>query len=619
MTPSDRLSARLTAGLTDLAGTSAPDYRNDILRQVARTRQRPAWTFPERWIPKMLVANSRVPGRPLGQTRMLLLIAAITLALVAGIVVAGARLLQPPLPDLSNDGLVLVPTLSLAEEWDPTTIDGLSKPSSMDIGPDGNLYVVNAGNDEILVIDPSGTVVHRWGTTGTGEGQFDFLGDAADPYSAIGGIGVSPDGSVYVADSVNDRIQQFTAAGKFVRQWGGFGPANGQFLHPFDIANGRDGSVYVVDDRRGDIQRFTADGTWLASVGSQGSGDGQLNNTGAIDVDDAGVLINADYGGHRIQAWDSTGVFLWSHPTGAAGMPVSEPLDVAAVGDGTIYVSDGSGIHVLSADLSPLTGWAPPDAPSATDAPYTVTVSPDGTAYVGSLANDRIYQVRITEHQVEATSGPSPDVAASPTPGAGASGSPAVALGGTTTTFAADGPFPIPFTLDLPPRWSAGGTSRGYVDTKLTRGAGSTPSWVSVFIPINAFADPCQAQDGPMSPPVGPTVDDLTEALTHAVGIRAGPVEDVTIDSYHGKRFLLDNNIDIRTCSDDPWLPQWTFDSATSGPVVEEKGLFLPGAEQRIAILDVAGTRVLILGWTIGSRLDEVAETYQVMDSIDFQ
>ena len=51
MTPIDGLERQLTTGLTDLAGTSAPDYRDDILRQVARTRQRPTWTFPERWTP----------------------------------------------------------------------------------------------------------------------------------------------------------------------------------------------------------------------------------------------------------------------------------------------------------------------------------------------------------------------------------------------------------------------------------------------------------------------------------------------------------------------------------------------------------------------------------------
>ena len=82
---------------------------------------------------------------------------------------------------------------------------------------------------------------------------------------------------------------------------------------------------------------------------------------------------------------------------------------------------------------------------------------------------------------------------------------------------------------------------------------------------------------------------------------------------------MLDNSIDVRSCSDSTWLPQWTFDSARSGPIVEEKASALPGSEQLITILDVGGTRVLILGWLIDSTVDEVAETQQVMDSIDFQ
>ena len=45
----------------------------------------------------------------------------------------------------------------------------------------------------------------------------------------------------------------------------------------------------------------------------------------------------------------------------------------------------------------------------------------------------------------------------------------------------------------------------------------------------------------------------------------------------------------------------------------------LTGAEQLVTILDVDGTRVMIVAWTIGSLRDEVAETRQVMDSIDFQ
>ncbi len=223
---------------------------------------------------------------------------------------------------------------------------------------------------------PTGNVIRRWGTRGTGEGQFDFLRNAADPYSAIGGVAVAGDGSVYVADTVNDRVQQFTSSGKFVRQWGTFGPADGQFLSPFDVAVGPAGNVFVVDERRGDIQGFTADGTWLTTIGSYGADDGQLSNTGGVDVAASGAILNADFDNHRIQAWGPTGEYLWSHATGSDGGPASSPLDVAAAADGTFLVSDGAGISILGADGSPLTTWTPPGAVGR-DNPYTVAVSPE--------------------------------------------------------------------------------------------------------------------------------------------------------------------------------------------------------------------------------------------------
>ena len=59
MTPSDR--PRITypgpapEGLDRPRGTRRPDYRDDLIRRTARTRQRPAWTFIERWLPMSVI------------------------------------------------------------------------------------------------------------------------------------------------------------------------------------------------------------------------------------------------------------------------------------------------------------------------------------------------------------------------------------------------------------------------------------------------------------------------------------------------------------------------------------------------------------------------------------
>jgi len=66
------------------------------------------------------------------------------------------------------------------------------------------------------------TYVAQWGLPGTGNGQFKW------PC----GIAIDTNGNVYVADTNNNRIQEFTSTGTYVTQWGNGGTGNGQFASP---------------------------------------------------------------------------------------------------------------------------------------------------------------------------------------------------------------------------------------------------------------------------------------------------------------------------------------------------------------------------------------------------
>lgn len=103
---SDRFQQELPDILTAIAAPHMPDYVDDLLAQAAATRQRPRWTFLERWLPMGVIARRRVlfptiPWRPI-------LIAAALIALVAaGLFIVGSQRHVPPPFGLARNGALV--------------------------------------------------------------------------------------------------------------------------------------------------------------------------------------------------------------------------------------------------------------------------------------------------------------------------------------------------------------------------------------------------------------------------------------------------------------------------------------------------------------------------------
>ena len=262
----------------------------------------------------------------------------------------------------------------------------------LDIDPDGHVVTAEAGRSEILHLDGS-TVVRRWGEPGTGPGQFGFVRDPGNPESAIGGIDMLDDGSAYVVEAGNKRVQRFDPTGEPELMWGSEGSGDGEFLDPIQVAVAPSGEVFVVDDKRNDIQVFTKDGVYLRTIGRQGSGDGELSDTGAIRIAADGTLVNADFGNSRVQAWDGNGDFLWSLGSHGSGpSQFVEPQDVAFGPDGSLFVVDDTRVQVFDAERQLIGTWPDPPSPD-----HLASVMLDGdTLWVEAPYVDTLYEIRVT-------------------------------------------------------------------------------------------------------------------------------------------------------------------------------------------------------------------------------
>ena len=86
---------------------------------------------------------------------------------------------------------------------------------------------------------------------------------------------------VYVVDDGHERVQKFNSSGAYITKWGSAGTGIGQFGGAIAIDVDADGNVYVVEIENHRVQKFTSSGVFLATWGSIGSGNGQF---GRVDL-----------------------------------------------------------------------------------------------------------------------------------------------------------------------------------------------------------------------------------------------------------------------------------------------------------------------------------------------
>ncbi len=124
----------------------------------------------------------------------------------------------------------------------------------------GDIWVSSPFTDQFWIFGTDGTFKEAWGTPGHGDGQFQLRTNDPQP-DAGAAIAFLPDGSFFLTDVGNYRVQHFDANRQLVGAWGSFGTNPGQFVNPKGIAT--DGTTVYVADDGGTMQAFDVNGTFL--------------------------------------------------------------------------------------------------------------------------------------------------------------------------------------------------------------------------------------------------------------------------------------------------------------------------------------------------------------------
>lgn len=182
--------------LEDLAMAPDPEYIDEVLATTARTRQRPAWTFPGWWLPAIDVARQSTVAPHLHGRSILVALLLIALLLAAVSLMVGTQRRVPAPFGLARNGVVAYEAGGDIYTVDPVTgvATAIVSGPETDVGPrfsrdgtqivferkadggGGRLYVAQSDGSDIRLITPD-PIFLQPGDYGRGWERYQFSPD----------------------------------------------------------------------------------------------------------------------------------------------------------------------------------------------------------------------------------------------------------------------------------------------------------------------------------------------------------------------------------------------------------------------------------------------------------
>ena len=209
---------------------------------------------------------------------------------------------------------------------------------------EGTIWFYNRGSHPVIQFAPDGKALQAWKEDS----------NLSNHAGSAHGIGVGPDGGIWLVDREGAAIWKFSSEGRRLVGIGGFSGQVGDndakyaFNRPAAVAFDSVGNVFVADGYRNTrVVKYTPSGDYISHWGGAGDGKGQFNLVHGVTVDGDDRVIVADRGNKRIQVFDTDGKFLeiWD----GFGTPWALAWDSK---ENVVWVVDGNAGRVLKFSMN---------------------------------------------------------------------------------------------------------------------------------------------------------------------------------------------------------------------------------------------------------------------------
>ncbi len=271
------------------------------------------------------------------------------------------------------------PSLRQIAETGEGPFSAVKSPFEARVDDRERVWILDAPNSRIRLFDANGGYLGGWGGNGDGKTNFKYPE----------GLATTRDG-LYVADTWNHRVERFSLTGDWK------GSVTG-FMGPRGVAVGPDGSVWVADTGNNRVVKYDASLQNQQVIGEAGSKPGEFKGPVSIAIAPSGTVYVTDPGNGRIQVLDKAGkpVASWSVPW----IEKSWLAHLETDQNGTLYASHPEGPEVFSFSKSgaPDQHWTTDDSGQKFVRPVGIAIDrKKGTMYVMDAGARKVLTVSLS-------------------------------------------------------------------------------------------------------------------------------------------------------------------------------------------------------------------------------